>query len=74
MESNIIDYKRLVDETMHIIVYKVLSQVEKYGLPGNHHFYISFLTKAPDVKLSKYLLSSFGVSIRVKTLNRSLKS
>ena len=59
MDKNVIDYKKLVDEAMHIIVRKTLAQVEKSGLPGNHHFYISFLTQFSGVKLSKYLLSKY---------------
>ena len=29
------------------------------GLPGNHHFYISFRTRAPGVKMAEHLLSRF---------------
>jgi hypothetical protein len=54
-----IDYGKLVDEAMHIIVRRVLKDVEKNGLPGNHHFFISFLTKFPNVKLSKNLSNKY---------------
>jgi hypothetical protein len=54
-----IDYGKLVDEAMHIIVYKVLKSVQEQGLPGNHHFFISFITKHPGVKLSKNLLAKY---------------
>lgn len=50
-----IDYGKLVDEAMHVIVCRVLKKVQKEGLPGNHHFFISFLTKHPGVKISKAL-------------------
>ncbi len=29
------------------------------GLPGNHHFYISFRTKAPGVQIAEHLLTRF---------------
>jgi hypothetical protein len=59
MSKNIIDYGKLVDEAMHIIVCKVLKIIEKYGLPGDHHFFISFVTKHQGVKLSKMLLDKY---------------
>ncbi|AIF81804.1 hypothetical protein I862_06250 [endosymbiont of Acanthamoeba sp. UWC8] len=59
MSRNIIDYGKLVDEAMHIIVCKVLKVVEKNGLPGEHHFFISFITKHPAVKISKALLEKY---------------
>jgi len=59
MNKNIIDYGQLVDEAMHIIVCKVLKIVEKYGLPADHHFFISFITKHQGVKLSKTLLDKY---------------
>lgn len=59
MGQDVIDYGRLVDEAMHIIVYKVLNVVQDEGLPGNHHFFISFITKYPGVKLSKSLLNRY---------------
>jgi len=59
MVRNIIDYGKLVDEAMHIIVCKVLKIVEKRGLPGDHHFFISFITKHPGVKISKVLTDKY---------------
>lgn len=59
MTGDIIDYGKLVDEAMHIIVLKVLKVVQEKGLPGNHHFFISFVTKHPGVKLSKTLTSKY---------------
>ena len=57
--SDVIDYGKVVDEAMHIIVYKVLKNVEKEGLPGEHHFFISFATKSAGVKISKALVSKY---------------
>jgi hypothetical protein len=59
MAHDIIDYGRLVDEAMHVIVYRVLKTVQERGLPGNHHFFISFVTKHPGVKLSKALTNKY---------------
>lgn len=59
MVQDIIDYGKLVDDAMHIIVCKVMKIVEKKGLPGSHHFFISFITRFPGVKLSKALLNKY---------------
>jgi hypothetical protein len=59
MTFDIIDYGKLVDDAMHIIVSKVLNIVKEKGLPGNHHFFISFMTKYPGVKISKTLLNKY---------------
>jgi uncharacterized protein len=34
---------------------KVLGEVARTGLPGNHHFFITFLTGAPGVRVSSRL-------------------
>ena len=59
MEDDFIDYGKLIDDAMHIIVRQALEKVSKEGLPGNHHFFISFLTQYPGVKISKNLLKKY---------------
>lgn len=56
---NQINYGKLVDEAMHHIVYKVLKNIEKDGLPHDHHFFISFITKHPEVKISEALRNKY---------------
>ena len=34
---------------------KVLAEVARTGLPGNHHFFITFMTGAPGVRISSRL-------------------
>ncbi len=55
MTENYIDYGLLIDEAMHIIVKKVLQRIEKQGLPGDHHFYITFITTYPGVMIGDKL-------------------
>ncbi len=50
-----IDYDALALEAMRGLVRTVLVRTAKTGLPGEHHFYISFDTEAPGVTLSKRL-------------------
>lgn len=54
-----INYGKLVDEAMHLIVYKVLKIIEQEGLPRNHHFFISFLTQHPQARISQTLKNKY---------------
>ena len=54
-----IDYETLAQDAMRGIVRTVLVQAAKTGLPGDHHFYISFDTAASGVVLSKRLKDKY---------------
>lgn len=57
MTDNYIDFPGLIDQAMRDVVRKSLQLVEKQGLPGSHHFFISFRTEYPGVAISPALLS-----------------
>lgn len=52
MFQDLIRYDLLVQEAMRKVIGKVLADIAKDGLPGDHHFYITFKTNSPGVKLS----------------------
>ncbi len=54
-----IDYEALAQEAMRGVVRTVLTRAAKSGLPGDHHFYISFDTEALGVTLSKRLREKY---------------
>lgn len=54
-----IDYEALQQEAMRGVVRSVLKETERSGLPGDHHFYISFNTRAPGVSLSRRLKEKY---------------
>ena len=49
MSTDLIRYDLLVQDALRSVVRKVLSDVARSGLPGDHHFNISFKTQAPGV-------------------------
>jgi hypothetical protein len=51
MPIDLIRYDLLVQDALRSVVRKVLTDVARSGLPGDHHFNISFKTKAPGVIL-----------------------
>ena len=52
-------YDTLVDDALRSVVKRVLVQVAEKGLPGSHHFYISFRSTDPGVELPDYLLAKY---------------
>ncbi len=50
-----IDYAALTQDALRGIVRSVLLRVASSGLPGDHHFFIAFDTRAPGVVVSKRL-------------------
>jgi len=55
MADDDIRYDILAQEALRGVMRKVLGEVQRTGLPGNHHFFITFLTGAPGVRISTRL-------------------
>src|ERR1043166_3741903 len=59
MSVDHIRYDLLTQEALRSVLRRVLQDAAKSGLPGDHHFYISFNTDAPGVRLSKRLRAQY---------------
>ncbi len=59
MAKDLIRYDLLVQDALKGVVRKVLGDVIRDGLPGEHHFYISFKTGFPGVRLSQRLRDKY---------------
>ena len=55
MDNNNIDYDRIVEDTLRLVVKKSLEIINEEGLPGDHHFYISFDSTYKGVKVPSEL-------------------
>ena len=53
------DYNRLVDGALRTVVRQALRRVAREGLPGSHHFYISFRTGEAGVDIPEYLKAKY---------------
>jgi len=53
--SNSIDYGNLMHRAMRGLIKQVLLDVAEDGLPGQHHFFITFDTMHPDVEIADWL-------------------
>jgi hypothetical protein len=59
MSEDKIRYDVLASEALRGIIRTVLTRVQKRGLPGEHHFYITFDTGAAGAILSKRLKAQY---------------
>ena len=59
MAEDLIRYDILAQDALRGVVRKVLSEVARTGLPGEHHFYVTFATHAPGVRISSRLLGQY---------------
>lgn len=50
-----IDYGNLMHRAMRGLIQEVLEGVAAHGLPGTHHFFITFDTMHPDVEIADWL-------------------
>ena len=58
--ESLIPYDEIVQDALRAVVGRVLGEVEATGvLPGDHHFYITFRTRAAGVSIPRHLFERF---------------
>ena len=57
--ENRLDYGQLMQKAMRQMMADILRQVAEDGLPGEHHFYISFETDHPGVDIPDWLRDTY---------------
>jgi uncharacterized protein len=57
--KDLIRYDLLVQEALKGVVRKVIADAGRDGLPGDHHFYVSFRTDFPGVRLSQRMRDKY---------------
>src|SRR4051794_1805023 len=65
MTTDHIRYDILAQDALRGVVRRVLIDAARDGLPGEHHFYISFKTQHPGVKLSNRLAERYPDEITI---------
>jgi hypothetical protein len=58
MAQDLFDYPKMVETALRGVMREALARTAREGLPGDHHFYVSFRTRAPGVAIPKYLLTA----------------
>lgn len=64
-----IDYGNLMHRAMRGLIQEVLSGIAKDGLPGEHHFFITFDTMHPDVEIADWLSDRYPGEMTVVIQN-----
>ena len=59
MAQDLFGYPKIVEAALRGVVREVLARAAREGLPGDHHFYVTFRTHAPGVEIPKYLLTKY---------------
>src|ERR1700760_2152447 len=59
MATDHIRYDVLARDALRGVLRKVLADAAEHGLPGDHHFSITFMSTAPGVKLPPRLLAQY---------------
>ena len=59
MATDHIRYDMLARDALRGVLRRVLTDAAEHGLPGEHHFFITFLSTADGVKLSPRLLAQY---------------
>jgi hypothetical protein len=65
MSGEHLNYDEMVEDALRGVVRRALERVAATGLPGSHHFYITFRTDHPDVEIADHLLMQFPHVITV---------
>ncbi len=60
-----IDYGNLMHRAMRGLIREVLDDIAEHGLPGNHHFFITFDTTHPDAELADWLSDRYPTDMTV---------
>ena len=60
-----IDYRQLTNKAFRQVMADVLSQVAREGLPGKHHFLISFDTTHPGVDMADFLRQRYPTEMTI---------
>lgn len=63
--SEDIDYGKLMHQAMRSLIKTVLEDVAERGLPGSHHFFITFDTLHPDVRIAEWLSDRYPSEMTV---------
>ena len=63
--SPTIDYGNLMHRAMRGLIQEVLESIAAGGLPGEHHFFITFDTMHPDVELADWLSDRYPEEMTV---------
>ena len=70
MPESLIPYDSLVMEALRSVVRAAMQRVADEGLPGEHHFYLTFRTDHPLSEMPEAILTKYPTEIRIVLQNQ----
>ena len=70
MAENWLRYDRMVEQALRGVVRRALAEAEKRGLPGDHHFYVTFHTGRSGVGLADWLRQQYPQEMTIVLQNQ----
>jgi hypothetical protein len=71
LPDSLIPYDEIVQEALRAVVSRVLGEVAASGgLPGGHHFYITFKTQGAGVDIPRHLVERFPDEMTIVLQNK----
>jgi hypothetical protein len=70
MAKDYIGYEALTDRALRSVLREALKRVEKQGLIGSHHFYLTFKTHDPGVEIPQFLKDRYPDEITIVLQNQ----
>ena len=67
--TSTINYEEIIKDSLKNAIKKLLLNVSLKGLPGDHHFYISFITNFPGVKIAEWMMKDYPNDMTVVIQN-----
>ena len=65
MQTDPLRYDKMVESALRGVVREALGIAAERGLPGNHHFYLTFRTHAPGVVMPDYLREQYPTEMTI---------
>jgi hypothetical protein len=65
MPEDLYAYPEMIENALRGVVREALRRAAQHGLPGSHHFYITFRTRAPGVVIPAHLLAKYPEEITI---------
>jgi len=59
MDTEVLRYDKMVEYALRDVVRSALAYTAEHGLPGEHHFYITFETEAEGVEIPRHLRGKY---------------
>ena len=70
MAKDFIGYEALTDRALRGVVREALKRVQKQGLVGSHHFYLTFKTHDPGVEIPDFLKERYPDEMTIVLQNQ----